>query len=102
MPGFQGRCGLRRPDLLEMLEGISTGYGDNYVAQLEGQYIDITGLRGGRYRLVHSANPTGTLIETDYSDNDASALLRIRWPDGKQSRPRVKVLRSCDARGRCG
>jgi hypothetical protein len=102
IPAFQSRCGLRRPDLLEMLEGISTGYGDNYAAHLEGQYVDITGLRAGRYRLVHTANPTDALVETDYRDNDSSALLRIRWPHGERSQPRVKVLRACDALGRCG
>ena len=107
LPGYQprpaqtGRCGLRRPNLLEMFEGISTGYGDNYFAQLEGQYVDVTGLRGGRYRLLHTANPTGTLLETDYRDNVATAELRISWPRGKQRRPRVRVLRRCDGRGRC-
>ena len=101
-PGFTGRCGLRQPDLLEVFEGISTGYGDNYFAQLEGQYVDVTGLPAGRYRLLHTANPTGTLLETDYRDNVAAAVLRLSWPRGKQRRPRVRVLRRCDGRGRCG
>jgi len=101
-PAHTGRCGLRRPDLLEMLEGISVGYGDNYFAHVEGQYVDVTGLRAGRYRLIHTANPTGALLETNYRDNASSALLRLRWPRGRKHSPRVKVLRRCDANGRCG
>ena len=63
LPGFgahppqSGRCGLRRPDLLEILEGISTGYGDNYFAHLEGQSIDITGLRARPLPAVPHGEP---------------------------------------------
>lgn len=100
-PEHTGRCGLRRPDLLEMLEGISVGYGDNYFAHVEGQYVDVTGLPAGRYRLIHTANPTRALLETSYRDNASSALLRLSWPRGRQRAPRVRVLRRCDARERC-
>jgi hypothetical protein len=94
-PAHTSRCGLRKPHLLQMLEGISTGYGDNYDAHVEGQYIDITGLRAGRWELVQTANPTRALIETRYDDDSSSALLRITWPNGKRRAPRLQVLRRC-------
>jgi hypothetical protein len=107
MPGFgafpphTGRCGLRRPDLLEMIEGITPGWGDDYHAHIEGQFVDITGFPAGRYLLLHRANPTGALVETDTRDNAASAVLRLSWPRGHKRRPRIRVLRRCGARAGC-
>jgi hypothetical protein len=92
-PQYTDRCGFLAPRLLEVLVGISTGWGDDYPAQLEGQYIDVTRLRSGRYRLVHVANPAGTIAETERSDNRASVALRLSWPRGRRHKPRVAVLR---------
>ena len=42
--------------LLGIREGISVGYGDDYAANLEGQYLPLTGVADGRYVLVHRVN----------------------------------------------
>jgi len=81
--------------------GISVGYGDDYHAYLEGQSIAVTGLPAGRYELVHRVNGNGRLRETRYSNNAASVLVRLSWPNGSDDRPRVEVLKRCPGRERC-
>ena len=75
-------CGFDRPDLLEVEEGISVGYGDDYPAQLEGQFVEITGLRSGRYVLVHRANADGAVREKTLANNAASVLVDVRTRGG--------------------
>src|SRR5215210_2422499 len=81
-PVYTSRCGLQRPGLLGIREGISVGYGDDYAANLEGQWLPLDGLRAGRYLLVHRVNADRRLRETSYANNAASLLLRLRWRDG--------------------
>jgi hypothetical protein len=82
-------CGRRSPGLLRIREGISPGYGDDYVPTLEGQYIVLDGVPAGRYRLVHRVNPARALREADYTNNSASVLLDLVWRDGE---PTVTVV----------
>ena len=91
-PVYTSRCGLEQTTLLELIEGISVGYGDDYQANLEGQSLRLSGLRAGRYVLVHRVNARRRLRESDYSNNAASLLIRLRWSDG---RPAGRVLASC-------
>lgn len=58
-------CGRGRPGLTRLVQGISVGYGDDYVPELEGQSIDVTGLPAGRYLLVHRVNAARALVESD-------------------------------------
>jgi Lysyl oxidase len=82
-------CGRGGRALLSVQEGISPGYGDDYVPALEGQYVVLDGVPAGRYRLVHRANPERALRESDYSNNSASVVLELSWRDGK---PRINLL----------
>ena len=97
-PVYTGRCGLEEPELLGIQEGISVGYGDNYQANLEGQYLPLTGLRSGRYVLVHRVNAERGLRELDYTNNAASLLLELRWRRGE---PLIRVLKTCAGTDRC-
>ncbi len=97
-PVYTGRCGLEEPELLGIQEGISVGYGDNYQANLEGQYLPLAGLRAGRYVLVHRVNAERHLRELDYANNAASLLLQLRWQHGE---PQVRILKSCPGTDRC-
>lgn len=101
-PEQADQCGLGQPRLRGLFAGISVGWADRYAAYLEGQYIDITRLAPGRYTLVHTTNPDRKLVESDYSDNSASVLLRIDWPRGWSAKPTVKVLSRCQERPVCG
>jgi hypothetical protein len=97
-PVYTTRCGLRRPQLTGLAEGISVGYGDDYRAELEGQYLDLTGLPAGRYRLVHTIDEEGLLRERTRANNVAWLLLRLAWQDG---RPSIRLGAGCGASARC-
>ena len=93
-------CGKNQPERVRIEQGISPGYGDDYVPRLEGQYVDITELPAGRYILVHRVNPERELRESSYANNAASVLLELRRPPGEP--PEVEILESCPASERCG
>jgi hypothetical protein len=97
-PVYTGRCGLSRPELLEVRAGISVGYGDDYAAFLEGQDLPLDGLAAGRYVLVHRVNADRGLRELSYDNNASSLLVDLQWTDGK---PRVRVSASCPDTDRC-
>ena len=97
-PSFTSRCGLEQTQLLGIREGISVGYGDDYAANLEGQYLPLTGLADGRYVLVHRVNTSGRIHETGYRNNAASVLIALNW---RQGIPYVRVLARCPDSARC-
>jgi hypothetical protein len=95
---YTGNCGFDSPDLLDVQEGISVGYGDDYGPQLEGQFVDITHLPAGRYALVHAVNADGALREKSLENNAASVLVDVRWRRGA---PLVKQLARCPLSATC-
>jgi Lysyl oxidase len=97
-PTWVGGCALHHPGRLSVEEGISPGYGDNYLPYLEGQSLPLTGLAAGRYVLVHIANGDHTLRESNYANNAASVLIDLRW-DGK--RPVLTELAECRDSATC-
>ena len=92
-------CGRDDPDRLSLTMGLSVGYGDNYLAFLDGQSIDVTDVPEGNYYLVHRVN--ADVRESDYSNNAASVLLELRWPDSSDDPPTVEMLASCADSTRC-
>ncbi len=97
-PVYRSRCGLDRSSLLSIHEGISPGYGDNYTANLEGQYLPLSGLRPGRYVLVHRVNGDRRILESAYDNNASSLLLSLRLRGGQ---PRMRVLAVCPDTEHC-
>jgi hypothetical protein len=95
---FRGQCGLRQTGSLRVREGISVGYGDDYRAELEGQYLDLTGVPAGRYRLVHTVDEDGLLRERTHANNVAWVLVRLSWRGG---RPEIRLGARCGASRRC-
>lgn len=94
---YTRRCGLNQPGRDSLTQGISVGYGDPYPARVEGQYIDITGLRTGRYVLVQRVDPDGRLLDL-HEDNDvASMLVKIV----RRGRTRARVLSWCPGTESC-
>jgi hypothetical protein len=94
-PVWSGECGRRQPDARSVRQGISPGFGDDYVPEKEGQSIDASGLQPGRYVLVHRANPDRELHERSYANNAASVLIELR---GR----RARVLARCPDSASCG
>jgi hypothetical protein len=97
-PVYTGSCGVGQPELLEMREGISVGYGDDYSAFLEGQDLPLDGLADGRYVLVHRVNVDRRLHELSYANNSSSVLLDVHWVNGA---PEVQVVASCPDTDQC-
>lgn len=92
-------CGKGKTKALSILESISPGWADVYKANLEGQFIDITGVPAGRYVLVNRANPDRRLRETRYDNNISSALIELsRPPDGP---PAVTKIDGCQDQDSC-
>ncbi len=71
-------CAFGAPNALSVMMGLSVGWGDNYSASTNFQWIDITGLPNGKYKLTATADSDGTITESNYSNNSAWATLRIR------------------------
>jgi hypothetical protein len=107
LPGFsptplQGdTCGLGQPQLTSLFAGISVGWADEYGAQLEGQYINVTNVPSGIYVLVHRVNVNGRLAESDHGNNASSVRFRLAWRKNLARPPRVKVLRRCPGADVC-
>jgi hypothetical protein len=93
-------CGRDQAERLRIREGLSPGFGDDYVPLLEGQFIDVTGLRPGRYILIHRVNAAGDLRESSYANNAASALLKLGREE--QGATTVTVLATCPDTASCG
>jgi Lysyl oxidase len=93
-PVWTGECGRGRPRATAVRQGISPGFGDDYVPLKEGQSIDVSGLTG-RFVLVHRANPDRVLRERSYANNAASVLLELAGG-------RATILRRCPSSAACG
>jgi hypothetical protein len=87
-------CGRGRIRLLRLRQGISPGYGDDYVPALEGQLLDLRGVPDGRYLLVHRVNADRSIRESSYENNAASLLLELRGQT-------VEILARCPDSAAC-
>jgi lysyl oxidase len=63
-----GACGGGASATQTMM-GLSVGWGDLYGRNLPDQYIDITGLTSGRYRLTGTADPSDWFLESNNANN---------------------------------
>jgi hypothetical protein len=98
---FDSDCGLEKPGALTLREGISPGWGDSYPAYLEGQSIDVTGLKPGVYILVHRANADGALLETTRANNASSVRFRLTAPSRPGGLPGLRVVARCPNTANC-
>jgi glucose/arabinose dehydrogenase len=95
---YRTNCKKDLPSAIEVREGISVGWGDDYKAFLEGQSLPLTGLPDGRYVLVHRVNSDGALRELSQRNDAASVLFELHWQAGT---PSIRVLASCPDRADC-
>ncbi len=58
-------------------QGIQVGWADIYRANLDGQWIDITGVPPGSYTLELEINPDRILEESDYSNNVTQVSMTV-------------------------
>jgi hypothetical protein len=88
-----GSCGNRGSRRVR--SGLSVGYGDDYPADYAHQWIDVTGLRTGTYRICTSIDPLQDFVEESESNNQ-------RWTDVRINRQARTVRVLATAIGRCG
>jgi hypothetical protein len=69
----------------QTMMGISVGWGDRYGRNLVGQYIDITGLAPGRYRLMGTADASDWFLESDNANN-------VTWVDIQLTTDRARIV----------
>lgn len=98
---YNSNCGPEQTGLLQIVEGMSVGWGDVYEAWRDRQFVEVTGIPAGTYILVHRVNADRKLKELNYANNAASMRLRLTWPPAAQGEPRIKVLRVCAHSARC-
>jgi hypothetical protein len=58
----------------------------------------LSGLRSGRYVLIHRVNEDRGLRELDLTNNASSLLLELRWSSGE---PLIRVVATCPRTDRC-
>ena len=68
-------------------QGIQRGWADHYAASCACQWIDVTNVPAGDYVLQVEVNPDRVLVETDYSNNTASAPVTLPPTVGIPPRP---------------
>jgi hypothetical protein len=88
-PPYTRNCGLLRPKLKTVTEGISVGYGDDYHAYLEGQYLEIGELPAGSYQLIHHVNAEKRMLEERYDNNVSCRGVELSWPNGRNAKPEI-------------
>ena len=76
-----------RPRYTCDFQGISAGWADSYYNGLTCQYIDLTGIPPGRYRLRVTVNPDRTFAELSYDNNTAETLVDVPAPAPRPSDP---------------
>jgi hypothetical protein len=70
-----GGCGAAGD--LQVTTGLSVGWGDIYPAGIAFQWIDITGLKAGRYRLRATADPANWFAETNNANNSTWVNIKL-------------------------
>jgi len=65
----------------QTMMGLSPGWGDKYGRALVGQYIDITGLTPGQYRLIGTADASDWFLESDNANNVTWVDIRLTATD---------------------
>jgi hypothetical protein len=79
-----GSCGRSASDTRTTM-GLSVGWGDRYAPTLPDQYIDITGLSSGRYRLIGTADTSDWFVESDNANN-------VAWVDIQLKGNRARIV----------
>jgi hypothetical protein len=95
----ESHCGKSKPQALAVLESISPGWADIYEPNLEGQFIDITGIPAGQYLLINRVNRDRKLQEGNYDNNASSDLIELTRPPGAP--PQATVVNYCQDKATC-
>jgi Lysyl oxidase/Bacterial Ig domain len=67
--GDTNYCNANMPNAPSVFEGITYGWQDVYVASLAFQWVDLSDIAPGRYRLGEQVDPDNLFVEYDKSNN---------------------------------
>jgi hypothetical protein len=95
LPGAPGSAvytgaGCGEASSLSVRMGLSVGWGDTYPWTLPDQYIDVTNLSSGKYRLIAEADPLGWFSESSTENN--STWVDLALTTNRKGTTRVKIL----------
>jgi hypothetical protein len=77
----------------EYRQGISNGWADVYDWYIPDQYIEVTGVPSGYYRLEFCADPNGEIEEEDETNNCVVNHIRLRGMEGPNKKVEVLGIR---------
>ena len=84
-------CGQNNLNASSLRMGISVGWGDRYGATLRDQYIDVTTLTSGNYRLTATADLAEQFSEAREDNNETWVDLKLTISKGKGG-SKVRVI----------
>jgi hypothetical protein len=85
-------CGQNNEAVSSVRMGISVGYGDRYGSSLRDQYIDVTSLTSGNYRLYATADLGHQFQETNESNNSTWVDLKLQISTKGKGGSKVRVI----------
>jgi hypothetical protein len=85
-------CGQNDQSALTVRMGISVGYGDRYPYNLPDQFIDVTNLTSGNYRLYATADQNGLFTETNEGNNQTWVDLKLQISDKGKGSSKARVI----------
>jgi hypothetical protein len=68
-------------DCSDVLQGVSVGWADVYTSQLDGQWVDITGVPDGKYWLQIVDDPQNRLVESNENNNTTRIAIDLHVND---------------------
>ena len=85
-------CGQYDEAATSLRMGISVGWGDTYRAGLPDQFIDVTGLTSGNYRLIATADFANQFAESDETNNTTWVDLKLTLNRKGKGSNKVSVM----------
>lgn len=85
-------CGQNDQNVSSLRMGISVGWGDRYGSTLRDQYIDVTNLTSGNYRLNATADLAGQFFESNETNNATWVDLKLQISDKGKGSSKVRVV----------
>jgi hypothetical protein len=80
-------CRQHQPDASNLYEGISPGWQDVYASKLPFQWVDISDVAPGQYRLGAQVDPDNFVIESNEADNGPTLASEIVTVPGYTASP---------------
>ena len=85
-------CGANNQNISSVRMGISVGWGDRYGSSLRDQYVDVTDLTSGNYRLYATADLAEQFTEASESNNTTWVDLKLSLSTKGKGGSKLRVI----------